>query len=358
MKQVLMPALGVTMAEGLLLRWFKQPGEAVAEGEVIAELETDKTTLEISSPAAGVLTDHRYAVGDLVPPGTVLTEIRESDDDEPLGGGRIAATSEPAIVAEDTPSSAELSASADVESATPDVRDRHRQSPRQRRMAAEARATRPADRSIWEAGRHRPVIAAKVTESWRTIPHFAVIREVDATIVSEVRSLLPAELRVTVTDILLRAIALTVSDTGHGGPVDVGLAVATPDGVMVPVLRDILQLDPAALAERRLSAVERAFSGRLETADIDPAPPITLSNLGSKGVDLFTGVIALGQPLLLTVGRIALRAVVADGAIVSRATFFATLNVDHRLFDGEPAAQFLAAFADVCRDPARLQGLG
>jgi pyruvate dehydrogenase E2 component (dihydrolipoamide acetyltransferase) len=100
--------------------------------------------------------------------------------------------------------------------------------------------------------------------------------------------------------------------------------------------------------------VEQAFTGRLESQD--PPPVITLSNLGSKGVDLFTGVIAMGQPLLLTVGRIALRPVVVDGNVMARFSLFATMNVDHRRFDGEHAAELLAAFAAACLDDARLQG--
>ena len=111
----------------------------------------------------------------------------------------------------------------------------------------------------------------------------------------------------TLTDTLLRALALGLRECGHRGPDDVGLAVATDHGVVIPVVRGVLGHDAAALAGARRAAVERARSGRLSPEDLEASPPSTLSNLGSLGVDQFTGIIALGQTSLLTVGRAAPR---------------------------------------------------
>jgi pyruvate/2-oxoglutarate dehydrogenase complex dihydrolipoamide acyltransferase (E2) component len=127
---------------------------------------------------------------------------------------------------------------------------------------------------------------------------------------------------------------------------DVGLAVATPDGVVMPVVQGVTGLGPAELVAARESAVARGREGRLSAADLSGTPLASLSNLGSRGVDSFTGVIALGQQALLTVGRIAARPVVVAGLLTVRPTVVATLNVDHRRLDGDRAVSVLEAFAD------------
>ena len=140
---------------------------------------------------------------------------------------------------------------------------------------------------------------------------------------------------------------------GYAGPDDVGLAVATDFGVVIPVLRGVLATDPRGLAVARKAAVERAKAGRLDPEDLVDPPPSTLSNLGPFGVDQFTGVIALGQTSLVTVGRAAPR-VVADDAhtLRIRTSFFATVNADHRVIDGAGVARLLSAFADVAQTMA------
>lgn len=183
-----------------------------------------------------------------------------------------------------------------------------------------------------------------MAQSWREIPHFAVQREIDATGGSAALAALRASgIAVTYTDLLLRAMARAVRDTagGHG---DLGLAVATPAGVMMPVVPGIPSLEPAELVAARSAAVQRGRDGRLNRADLATEPVASLSNLGSRGVDAFTGVIATGQQLLLTAGRVRPRPVAIEGGIGVRPTLVATLNVDHRSFDGDVAADVLAAF--------------
>jgi pyruvate dehydrogenase E2 component (dihydrolipoamide acetyltransferase) len=183
-----------------------------------------------------------------------------------------------------------------------------------------------------------------VSQSWREIPHFAVEREIDAT---EAQAALAAlrlrEPAATHTDLLLRALAVALGQT-VGGSGDLGLAVATPDGVLMPVVAGVSDLSASQLVAARRAAVQRARDGRLNGADVTSRPLASLSNLGSRGVDAFTGIIAVGQQLLLTVGAIRPRPVVLDGGLHVRPTFTATLNVDHRSFDGDRAANVLAAF--------------
>ncbi|MDP9255495.1 MAG: 2-oxo acid dehydrogenase subunit E2, partial [Actinomycetota bacterium] len=198
---------------------------------------------------------------------------------------------------------------------------------------------------------YRELIARKVTEAWQTIPHFAVTREIDASELLAFAAWSKREgLPVTVTDLLLIALARAVATPEDPAPA-IGLAVATERGVLIPVIREVTELGLAGLAAERASAIERARSGRLAASDLAGAPVSTLSNLGSFGVDQFTGVIAAGQATLLTVGRIRDRVVVRGRALEARPTLFATLNVDHRALDGSDAAKLLDRFATAVERP-------
>ncbi len=343
MVAVAIPSIGVAMEEALLVKWHKQPGDDVAANEPIAEIETDKATMDLESPVAGLLGRHLFEEGSIVPVGTVIVEIIAAGDavapappaaahPQLAGDAVVAPVSEPvATVAE--PRAAD--------GARP-----HALSPRARRLAQE----QPAETAPPQGERFRELIAAKVSESWRQIPHFAVTREVDAgamqAALAELRAdgVQPAP---TLTDLLLRALARALREVAADAHGDVGLAVATEHGVMIPVVRGVSALDAAGLAAARAAAVARARAGKLSADDLGTPPPSTLSNLGAMGVDHFTGVIALGQTSLLTVGRAIPRVTAdADHALRVRTTFHATLNADHRTLDGMGAARLLVAFTE------------
>jgi pyruvate dehydrogenase E2 component (dihydrolipoamide acetyltransferase) len=162
----------------------------------------------------------------------------------------------------------------------------------------------------------------------------------------------------TYTDLLLRAFALAVGpfawlaggggggggEPGGGTSGDVGLAVATPEGVMMPVVPDVPALAVQDLVAARQAAARRGREGRLTARDLASGAVGAVSNLGARGVDAFTGIVPAGRRLLLTTGRIAGRPVVIDGRLAVRTTLIATLNVDHRYFDGDRAADVLDAF--------------
>ena len=381
-----MPALGVAMSEGLLLSWLKATGDAVAEGEPIMEIETDKSTIEVVSPASGVLGALLFEPGALVPVGVEMTRIVEAGDAEAApsdeSGIPTALDGADAAARETVPPRETAAAALSPGDAEPGERQPHRLSPRERRLArergdeiapGEAAAssgaptkvplgadpsgtppTTPAQTTgVPASGRHRELIAAKVTESWRTIPHFAVTREVDAGGMVEVRAR-HGEDRPGFTDLMVKALALALRESGEPGAVDVGLAVATPHGVAIPVIRGVLALDLSGLRREIEAAVSRALDGRLRPADLSEPPRSTLSNLGPQGIDSFTGVVAIGQTSLLTVGRILPRPTVADGTVVVRNSFVATLNVDHRVLDGDDAARLLMAFGAAVEDAERL----
>src|SRR5262245_41734981 len=331
MAEIAIPSIGIAMTEALLVKWHKQPGETVQAAEPVVEIETDKATMDLESPEAGTLGPHLFEPGAIVPVGTVIAEVvvqgvpvDRMPVEEPVSSAPPSAPEPPAPAAT--------------------ARRPHDKSPRARRLARERGSAEPE-----KSGKFRELIAAKVAESWREIPHFAVTREVDAepmiAALSAMRSA-NAEPAPTMTDLMVRALALALRERGDRDG-HVGLAVATRDGVVIPVVRNVLSLDAASLASARADAVERAKTRRLGVEDLETRPPSTFSNLGPFGIDHFTGIVAHGQTSLLTVGR-AVPRVVADGdrTLSVRTTFHATLNVDHRSIDGADAAHLLVAFAN------------
>jgi len=364
-----MPAIGVAMTEGLLVRWVKRTGDSVSAGDILLEIETDKSVIEVDSPGTGTVGELLFREGDIVPTGVALTRILESGDDDtspdiPEAGSGSAGT---AVDIRSTPSAEPATAAprtqglATMDSQGQAVRAPHLLSPRQRRLARErsaeaseatvetAQDDHGASRTV-PAGRHRALIAERVTRSWATIPHFAVSREVDASAMESVRDRYPTGSRPGFTDLLLRALALALRATGEPGGIDVGLAVATPQGVAIPVLRQILTVPLGQQIEATAAAVARAREGRLTPDDLVDPPRSTLSNLGPQGVDSFTGVIAMGQMTLLTVGRIRPRPSVIGNTLGIRSSAVVTLNVDHRRMDGDDAARLLLAFVNAVED--------
>jgi pyruvate dehydrogenase E2 component (dihydrolipoamide acetyltransferase) len=401
---VTIPALGMAMTEAVLTRWHKHPGDQVTTGDVIAELETDKSNVDLESPAEGTLGRHLVIEGETVPVGTPVTRVLgpdESDESEESRASQVAqglvaqaparppdatrdaaSPVEPVVAAPPSPppsppSDGPARPAPGVRRYDPPARQPHTLSPRKRRLArleAEAEAffavaaeggptqareaaaaTRPsATPPARSPGRYRAAIAERVAQSWREIPHFVVQREVDA---GEADSVLAAvrirDPDATWTDLLLRAFALAIREVAPESPGDVGLAVATPDGVILPVVAGVPDLDVSSLVTSRTAAVRRGREGKLSPYDLAATPVGSLSNLGSRGVDAFTGIIPLNQRLLLTLGRVAARPAVVEGRLAVRTTVIATLNVDHRSFDGDQAARVLSAFE---RELGRLRG--
>jgi pyruvate dehydrogenase E2 component (dihydrolipoamide acetyltransferase) len=350
-EEIFVPALGMAMSEAVLLAWLKEPGDAVEAGEVIAEVETDKSVLEISASAAGRLGAHRVAAGGSVAVGATVTVVLADGESEP-------APSEPSAAAGTAAAAEPVTAAASPPAATAGDgpsrhrspgRTPHRASPRQRRLAALAEQTAPpAAAGSSPAGPQgsawRAPIARQVSRSWSEIPHFAVAREIAADGVTDrlAGEMHAGGVRVTVTDLLVRALGRSLARYGSS---DVGLAVATRHGVLLPVLPDVAGRKLSEIAALRHSAAERARNRR-STEEDGRTPLVTLSNLGTHGVEWFTGIIPLGQRGLLTTGTLAQRPVVKEGRLSVAWRLTAILNVDHRVWDGLDAAELLSEFDD------------
>ena len=214
---------------------------------------------------------------------------------------------------------------------------------------------------IWE------VMAERTTRSWTSAPHFYLVREVDAGRLQSWRQVARARLErdVSVTDLLVRVAAAALRPHPRvnaawvegvvraNDEVNVGIAVAVDDGLVVPVVHGADRLGIAGIATRREEIVARARKGTLRLDDVDRGT-FTISNLGMFGVDAFNAVLATPQAAILAVGRIAERVVVVEGAPAVRPTMTLTLSCDHRVVDGAHAARFLSELADLIEEPAGL----
>src|SRR5579885_1724051 len=211
------------------------------------------------------------------------------------------------------------------------------------------------------------IMAERTTQSWISAPHFYLMREVQAQRLSDWRE--HAQKRfganITYTDLLVKLVAALLREHPRlnvswsdgkiipNNEVHVGIAVATEEGVVVPVIHQADLLNLRALSERRQDVVTRAQAGKLRPEDVRGGT-FTISNLGMYGVDAFTAILNPPQVAILAVGRIAPRVVPVHGQPQVQPTMMLSLSCDHRAVDGARGAQFLSALADVIEEPLGL----
>jgi pyruvate dehydrogenase E2 component (dihydrolipoamide acetyltransferase) len=219
----------------------------------------------------------------------------------------------------------------------------------------------PSVGTVWR------IMAERMTTSWTTAPHFYLVREVNvsrlAAWLDQARKQTGAH--VTYTDLLVKLVAVALSRHPRASgswrdgaivlntEINIGLAVAIDDGLVVPVIHRADTLRLAEIAARRADVVSRAQAGKLRPADIQGGG-FTISNLGMFGVDAFSAIVNPPQAAILAVGRIADRVVALNGQPVVQPTMVLTLSCDHRALDGARAAQFLGALADLVEEPLAL----
>jgi pyruvate dehydrogenase E2 component (dihydrolipoamide acetyltransferase) len=396
--EIIMPALGVAQETGRIVEWLAVEGDTVTEGEPLLEIETDKVTVSIDAPASGILSAIRADDGDEVPVGRVIAYIVAPGEEPPDAlEGQASAGGEAEPVSTAAPHS-QRKPSQRVASPTPGSGGRPQASPLARRRATEAgieleqvRGMGPggavtmadldaaiAARASADRERGRPDgtaepgpvrsevgavwrrMAERVTASWTSTPHFYLTREVDAGPVVARRAALGEG--VTLTDMLvwLSARALErhpeVNAVWDGDmprridEVNVGIAVAVDDGLIVPVVHRANELDVIDVAKRRSDVVERARGGTLLPDDVSGGT-FTLSNLGMFGIDSFTAIVNGPQAAILAVGRVADRVVAVEGRPVVAPRMSLTLSCDHRVLDGARAARFLGTLTSFVEEP-------
>jgi len=372
---VIMPALELAQETGKVLHWLKAPGDLVRKGESIVEIETDKVTVEIEAPASGILSDVTARAGDVVPVGQAIALIVAPGE---------AASPLARKVAEQEHSTAAAVPAARLAAASPKARrlaaERGRDvsalrgsGPGGAVLAADVATAKlpevPPARSVEAPGVSTVwrIMAERMTASWTTAPHFYLVREVN---VSRLVSWLEKARKqtgahVTYTDLLVKLIAATISQHPavnaswkdgaivRNADINIGLAVAIDDGLVVPVLHRADTLSLAELATRREDLVSRAQAGKLRPPDIQGGG-FTISNLGMYGVDAFNAIVNPPQAAILAVGRIADRVVALNGQPAVQPTMVLTLSCDHRALDGARGAQFLGALAELIEEPLAL----
>jgi pyruvate dehydrogenase E2 component (dihydrolipoamide acetyltransferase) len=210
-------------------------------------------------------------------------------------------------------------------------------------------------------------MADRMTASWTSAPHFYLVREVNVSrlVAWRERASKQSGARITYTDLLVRLVAATLAqhpaanaswkDGGilRNAEINIGLAVAIEDGLVVPVLHRADTLTLQDIAARREDLVARAQAGKLRPADIQGGG-FTISNLGMYGVDAFSAIVNPPQAAILAVGRIADRVIAVNGQPAVQPTMVLTLSCDHRALDGARGAQFLGALAELVEEPLAL----
>ena len=414
---VVMPALEMAQETGKLVSWKKKEGEAVKKGEILLEVETDKAVVEIEAGADGLLGGVTAKEGDVVPVGQTIGWLLKAGEAVPASAGAVGGSGTSGRKMDAAPAAA---AAPPPPPPAPVSVAGARISPKARRLAREqgvdigsvrgsgrngeiladdilkaaasgaARSTpagaRPAsappmaarpstpqaprvpptdDGSVTSIGR---IMAERTTQSWTTVPHFFLMRDVDATGLNSARERrIPViershGVKVTHTDLIVAAVARSLrqfprmNGTWANGniqlnpEVNVALAMAVQNAVVTAVIRNADQIALGDIAKQRKELAERARANRLTPADISGAT-FTISNLGMFGVDAFTAIIVPPQAGILAVGAIKDRVVAAGGYIGVQPQMTITLSSDHRVLDGASAAEFLQDVVAGLSDP-------
>ncbi|MGC1373960.1 MAG: dihydrolipoamide acetyltransferase family protein [Candidatus Sulfotelmatobacter sp.] len=390
-----MPALEMAQETGKLIAWRKKEGERVTKGEPLLEIETDKAVMEIEAPADGFLAGISAQIGSDIPVGQTIGWIVAPGEQPPAAGDSASAVPAARAKTESHAAPVQPAALNLSTSASP------RLSPKARRLAKElsvdiaalrgsgpggeilasdvqAAAARPAVlneapverrgniESLSTVGR---LMAERTAQSWTTVPHFFVSREIDVSALNQYRQKLTASenaqnIHITHTDLLVALAArvllkhprLNSSWTPEGirlhDFVNMGVAVAVNEGVVAVVIPSTHSASLAEIAAQRSDRAARARAGKLRPADIADAT-FTISNLGMHHVDAFSAIIIPPQAAILAVGSIADRVVAVEGKLAVRPTMTLTLSCDHRAVDGARAALFLDELADAIAQPEK-----
>ena len=415
MTDILMPALSPTMTEGKLARWLKKPGDAIAPGDVIAEIETDKAMMEVEAVDEGTLGEIKVPEGtEGVAVNAVIATLVGGDE-----GAKPSPKSAPEKQAE-APRKAETPAPAKArETPMPAVNGHAPQAkggriiatPLARRLAKQGGIDLSAIKGSGPHGRivkadlegaskaapapvaakgqdarqladllgmkyearpnsgFRKTIARRLTEAKQTIPHFYLTLDCRIDDLLDLRKKLNASTgdggKVSVNDFVIRASALALRKIPDANvswsedailayqDVDISVAVATPNGLITPIIKQADTKSLRQIAAEMKDLAARARDGKLKPQEYQGGT-FSISNLGMYGIREFAAVINPPQSCILAVGNGEQRAVVEDGELKIATVMTVTLSVDHRAVDGALGAEYLAAFKTLLEDPYSL----
>ena len=393
---VIMPKLGLTMKEGTIEKWLKQEGDRVEKGEPLVEIITEKLNFQYESPASGILRKILHPAGKVVAVTTPIAIIAEEGEALPEFEA-----SKP-----DVPKEAPMPAAA-VQSERKEHRERIFASPVARKTAQEkgidlsllkgsgpegritqadvlkaaekvqtegvkpsVPAQKPEDKIIPLKG-IRKIIAQRMTDSFQNTPHFYLSVEVDMSAIQDVKERVKdevekrAKVKLTLTDILVKVVAAAlkehpiINSRFEGDQIrlleeiNVGVAIALADGLIVPVVHRADQKSLTEIASAIRTITKKARRGKLSLEDVGGGT-FTLSNMGMLGIDKINPIINPPECSILGVGRTIEKPVVRGGEIKIKPMAWFTLSSDHRIVDGAAAGLFLSHIQKIIETPAFL----
>jgi pyruvate dehydrogenase E2 component (dihydrolipoamide acetyltransferase) len=403
-----MPKLGFDMAEGTLVRWLKKVDEVINKGDVLAEIETDKATVEVESPASGVVRLLLVEAGAVVPVNTPIAVIGTRD--EPLDALPQAAPAQQKKEATISPVGQPVTTT-QAENPSLQAVGSMKASPLARKMALENSldlsqitgsgpggrivrrdieavlvlgvASQPAPKVVSgarleppgagdvlvEPSKLRKAIARRMGEAKASIPHFYVSHEFKVDSLLEMRrqlnKILPETGKVSVNDFIVKAVALALQEfpnlnaswqaekTVRHAAINIGIAVAVEGGLLTVVCKQAAGKHLSQIALEVKGMAERARLGKVRPEDIEGST-FSISNLGMFDVENFIAIINPPEAAILAVGSAREVPVVENGILKTGWRLKASLSVDHRVSDGAEAARFLQALAVYLEEPVRL----
>jgi pyruvate dehydrogenase E2 component (dihydrolipoamide acetyltransferase) len=410
-----MPKMSDTMTEGVVVAWHKKVGDTVKVGDILAEVETDKATMELENYVKGVLLHIGIEQGQAVPVDALIAIVgKEGEDVSALLAAGSVAPADPTNTSAPSEATVTQTGAPVVETGEPSTGDgqRIKASPLARKLAAEQGldlrhiqgsgdhgrivrrdlqnvSTKPAtmdapsapDLSAWlnrPAGQGesftdqplsqmRKTIARRLTESKNAAPHFYLTMEIDMDEAVEARQRLNqnAPVKISVNDLVIKAAAMAlrqhpaVNSSWLGDRIrqnqhiHVGVAMALPDGLVVPVLRFADQKNLVQIATQTKEYAGKAKEKKLQPQDWE-GNTFTISNLGMFGIEAFTAIINPPDACILAVGAVRECAVVRNGQLGIGQRMTVTLSCDHRVVDGATGAAFLQSLSLMLRDPVSM----
>ena len=406
-----MPKLGFDMAEGLLVRWVKQVGENINKGDILAEIETDKATVEVESHASGVVLQLIVEQGTMVPVNAPIAVVGQAG--EKVDAPAAAAPQKAEVKADATPASQSQPTAVPVPQTSTSLQTGPvKASPLAKKVAkdnnvdlATLQGTGPGGRVVRKdveaalssgqpsavskqpvayigpavsvtaedkvvaTTKLRQAIGRRLVESKTTIPHFYVTHEYKMDALMDMRKQINAYLldneKVSVNDFILKAVALSLrqfpnlnatikgNEVIQFGHVNVGIAVTVPGGLMTVVVKDTDQKMLRQISAEVKAMAGRARDGKVKPEDVDGST-FSTSNLGMYDVEEFIAIINPPEAAILAISSAREVPVVENGAVKVGWRMKATISVDHRVSDGAEAAQFMQALAGFLENPVRM----
>ncbi|MBS1255173.1 MAG: Dihydrolipoyllysine-residue acetyltransferase component of pyruvate dehydrogenase complex [Deltaproteobacteria bacterium] len=376
-----MPALSPGQETGIFLEWLKQEGDSIEKGEPLMEVETDKANVEVEAPAEGTLSNISVKPGDEIQVGEVIALILEDGEYAPASLESVE-KNETQSIEKAAPQQTQKSDSSESSENCPTKKIAA--SPKIKQYAKKEgidltaiKGSGPSGAILMEdvqavqsqqetgvndfsVSKGWQLMADRLKESWTSAPHFSLIRNLDAGSMVAYKNQIQANIakKVTYTDLLVQLAAVSLKEHPrvnaslidnrivNNSEINIGVAVATEDGLIVPVIHKVDELSLEEITELRADLVARTQQGKLRSGEMDSGT-FTISNLGMLGVDSFNAIINPPQSAILAVGKLTDQVVPMDGQAVIRPMLSVNASFDHRVVDGARGAMFMQTLSNL-----------